>query len=475
VAGGKAGLPQAPKAHTRQSELKNGKSAKPGRSHQSPIRCPECTSQRVWRDGIRRTSHGDIQRWLCRDCGFRFSESTQSQVKVNVPGQVHKTLHSRTNVGDLGIRAFDSALEQELNGLSLSVGEDVSSHGVSSTITKIAKPLKTFPCYNSKCRVSASEREAKNLVKVESRIEKRAAGATEKPDLATMKGLLVQYMAWLEKEGYAEDSRYVSCIRMLINAGANLLDPENVKVVIARRKWKDGVKMQATYAYDAMTKMLGITWTKPRYTQQETLPFIPSERELDQLIAGCRSRRMAAFLQTLKETFADPGEALKLRWIDIRGNVITINQTVKGHSPRQLKVSNKLIAMLNVMPKASERIFPTSYGTMAQCFMQVRKRVARNLQNPRINKISFVTFRHWGATMIYHHTRDILLVKKLLGHKRIKNTLKYTQLIQFTDDEFDVATATTVEEAKKIVAAGFDYITEMNGIKIFRKPKRYVS
>jgi len=77
--------------------------------------------------------------------------------------------------------------------------------------------------------------------------------------------------------------------------------------------------------------------------------------------------------------------------------------------------------------------------------------------------------------MIYHHTRDILLVKKLLGHKRIKNTLKYTQLIQFEDNEYDVATATTVEEAKKVLAIGFDYITEKKGIMIFRKPRRYVT
>lgn len=52
-----------------------------------------------------------------------------------------------------------------------------------------------------------------------------------------------------------------------------------------------------------------------------------------------------------RETFADPGEAVRLRWIDIRENVITINQPVKGHNPRQLKVSNKLIAMLNALPK----------------------------------------------------------------------------------------------------------------------------
>ena len=76
--------------------------------------------------------------------------------------------------------------------------------------------------------------------------------------------------------------------------------------------------------------------------------------------------------------------------------------------------------------------------------------------------------------MFYHPTRDILLVKKLLGHKKIENTMKYTQLIQFKGDEYDVATATTVDEAKKVLEAGFEYVAEKNGIMLFRKPKRHV-
>jgi hypothetical protein len=77
--------------------------------------------------------------------------------------------------------------------------------------------------------------------------------------------------------------------------------------------------------------------------------------------------------------------------------------------------------------------------------------------------------------MLYHQTRDILLVKKLLGHKRIENTMKYTQLIQFKDNEFEVATAQTIEETKAVITAGFEYVAEKNGIMLFRKPKRFVS
>jgi hypothetical protein len=77
--------------------------------------------------------------------------------------------------------------------------------------------------------------------------------------------------------------------------------------------------------------------------------------------------------------------------------------------------------------------------------------------------------------MTYHYTKNLLLVQKLLGHKTIKNTVKYTHLVHFKDDEFDVATATTVEEAKELATTGFDYFTTMNGVQIFRKPRCFKS
>ena len=74
--------------------------------------------------------------------------------------------------------------------------------------------------------------------------------------------------------------------------------------------------------------------------------------------------------------------------------------------------------------------------------------------------------------MTYHYTRDILLVQKLLGHKHIQNTMIYTQLVHFEGNEFDVTTAINVEEAKELLATGFEYVTEKNGIMLFRRSKR---
>ena len=414
---------------------KNGKSARK-RSAQPPIKCPECDSLKIWKDGLRYTNLGPIQRYICRNCAYRFSD----------PNFQH---------------AFNDS--------------DMFQH-VQNVLTKKIKRHADIPNPRQVC--AALTRGTKNLTEVEARQEKPMREGTTLT--ADVKGLIIQFMAWCEAQGYPEGNKYHHYLRRLVKLGANLLDPESVKRTIGKQKRKNGkkvknsTKMLEVYAYDAFTKMLKIEWERPKYKQEETLPFVPEESELDQLIAACRSKRMTAFLQCLKETYADPGEVLGLRWIDISGNVITINRPVKGHNPRQLKVSNKLLAMLNSLPKTSERIFPTKYENIYRCYERVRKRAATLQQNPRLLAVQFRSFRHWGGSMIAHYTNgNVLTVKKLLGHKRIENTMKYISMIHFKDDQFEVTTATTIEEAKQVLSAGFDYITQKDSIMLFRRPKRF--
>lgn len=130
----------------------------------------------------------------------------------------------------------------------------------------------------------------------------------------------------------------------------------------------------------------------------------------------------AALLQSLKETGMRIGEAWNLKWIDIDFVNSTLSITPeKGSHARMFKASNKLLAMINLMPKKSAKIFGTyELRGYRSSFVKQRKRTARKLQNPRINQITFHTFRHWKATMEYHKTKDILHVMRLLGHKTSK-------------------------------------------------------
>lgn len=66
--------------------------------------------------------------------------------------------------------------------------------------------------------------------------------------------------------------------------------------------------------------------------------------------------------------------------------------------------------------------------------------------------------------MEYHKTKDIFHVMQVLGHK---NTLVYTHL----DDEYVSKVAWNLEEACKLIEAGFDYVTDIEGAKLFKKRK----
>jgi integrase len=228
------------------------------------------------------------------------------------------------------------------------------------------------------------------------------------------------------------------------------------------------------HTYNLFAQALKIRWEPPKYKQEEIEPFTPDETELDQLIASSKSKRMAAFLQCLKETYADPGEILRLEWMDINGNIITINHPVKGHRPGQHQVSARLLMMINSLPRKSERIFPANYKTMYFAFELLRRRTAMYLENPRMLRISFRSFRHWGGTMLAYRTNGkVLTVQKLLRHKSVLSTMRYIGKIHWKNDEYDVATATTVEEVRHLAESGFEKFDEFNGIHVFRKPKAF--
>jgi hypothetical protein len=60
---------------------------------------------------------------------------------------------------------------------------------------------------------------------------------------------------------------------------------------------------------------------------------------------------------------------------------------------------------------------------------------------------------------------------RLLGHKNIKNTMPYTQLVDFGEQDYVVKVAWTLEEAVKLIEAGFQHVCGYGHGKILRKPK----
>ncbi len=243
---------------------------------------------------------------------------------------------------------------------------------------------------------------------------------------------LINFAIDMKQNGKAEAtiSSRTRILRQLAKM-ADLRDPEQVKTTLSTRQtWNKRTRRRVAETYDAFLKFLGIKWTRPRYIPEDRLPFIPTEAEIDQLIASCGSHT-ATLLQTLKETGIRISEATFLKWTDLSSEQKTLNITpAKGSNPRLLRISDKLLNMLNRIPRTNETIFSTNIAGLRTTFTKSRKLAAKKLENPRILRISFHTFRHWKATMEYHKTKDIIHVKQILGHKSINNTMIYINIEQ---------------------------------------------
>lgn len=406
---------------------------------EAAVCCPQCGSKSLYNDGFRYLSDGTaLQRRLCRECAYRFSEN-----RLKLPLQ------------------------------------------------KTSKqPLNTHNRVVSSSQICASQKEAKNLTAATE--TKTVAGDTERKlqkhiDLLPeeMRGLIIKYMAYLEREGYSPDITYPDILTHLVMDGANLNDPESIKAAIAQQRkqngepWSNSMKMLATCAYDGFAQMQGIAWKRPNYHQNEATIPVPDEKDLDMLISAA-SKRMAAFLQCLKETYADPSEILRCEWIDLKDQVLSINHPVKFHYPGKYTLSTRLTAMLNALPRKNKRIFPVTYKCAYKCLEYLRRKAANYFQNPALLQITFKSFRHWGGSMLaYYSNGNVPLIAKVLRHKQWKSTQKYVHTIAFKEEDFDVTTATTSEEVLELGKAGWTKYDEatFNGVNMhfYRRPKRFGS
>jgi integrase len=132
--------------------------------------------------------------------------------------------------------------------------------------------------------------------------------------------------------------------------------------------------------------------------------------------------------------------------------------------------------MLNILPKKTEHIFNTNARSQQSYFLQLRKRLAKRLTNPRLKEIHFHTLRHWKATQLYHQTKDILYVKEFLGHKKLDSTLRYINIEKAiyhegTLEDFHVKIAETPKEIKGLLEVGFEFVCKKDGLVFFRKRK----
>ncbi|MGB9676019.1 MAG: tyrosine-type recombinase/integrase [Candidatus Bathyarchaeales archaeon] len=281
----------------------------------------------------------------------------------------------------------------------------------------------------------------------------------------------------MKRNAYAESTIEATGKRLKhLSKYCSLDNPELVKDFISKKNCSNGFKESLIEAYAIYCKANNLSWNKPFYERYDKLPKIPSEEKLNMIIANC-SKRLALILSIIKDLGLRPIEVtwLKVKDVDMDSGVVTVT-SAKHCMGRTLKLKPQTLAILKnyvVMKKLSvnDRLFPVKSSSISESYRIVRNRVANKFQDSTIKTIRLYDFRHFRASMEYYRTKDLLYVKSLLGHKDLRTTLRYTQLISFGNDEYSCAVAKNVDDAKMLIESGFDYVTDIDGVKLFRKRK----
>jgi integrase len=360
------------------------------------------------RRSLRSDSFIPVQRWLCRRCGYRFSQSSLTNKKEN--------------------------------GHTLGY------------------------------QVCADEKEVENLVAVENPTEVGQREATA--DAAQVKGKIIEFLWYLEKMGYEQSTAkgYFAILRHLDKKGVDVFNPETVKLHIAEQGWNLGRKANVIKAYNLFAKMNGLEWQKPRCNPRKGLPRPPSTEQAKQLIAAS-TRKFAITFRFMAETGASPTEVENMteKNFNFTRNKVYIEGR-KGHLDRMVPISNELAALMKTYLTKYKR-FPKSWK-LGRKFRQTRNSLATKLNDQSFRHIRLYDLRHYFGTTLYAKTKDILYVRDQMGHSKVETTMVYTKLVDFPqDEEYLCKVAKTVEEAAELVEAGFEYVTDVDDLKLFRKRK----
>jgi hypothetical protein len=71
---------------------------------------------------------------------------------------------------------------------------------------------------------------------------------------------------------------------------------------------------------------------------------------------------------------------------------------------------------------------------------------------------------------MHHKGAKLIGIKEMLGHNNLQSTIVYTHVIKPTEkDEYLSRATRIVVGARALIEAGFQYVTDIDGLKLFRK------
>jgi len=273
------------------------------------------------------------------------------------------------------------------------------------------------------------------------------------------------------QKGYSKKLKY-------LNKHVDLNDPHETENYVLSLQKSNKYKMTLLSAYLHYCLANGIRWNPPSLKCENVPIIVPTEERIDRIISRCSLKYITIFQISKHGLRPDEVSKIVLRDVDLQRGLLTVRTSKLGaertlklkeyaHENLRTYISRKNITRLDVPLFSKPGILRDQWNTY-------RRRAYLNFRDQELLKIRLYDLRHWFATAEYMKTRDLLHVKYLLGHRNIETTMIYVHLAQgFINgsEDFSCKVARTIDEAAKLVEQGFDFVTDVDGAKLFKKRK----
>lgn len=164
-------------------------------------------------------------------------------------------------------------------------------------------------------------------------------------------------------------------------------------------------------------------------------------KEFKKFIKNVDNEIYRKFFTFMFYTGTRPGEAMALKFSDIKGNYISINKTIDEHGKREIgtpktissirliNVDNKLLYDVKELEKKYKKIYADNFdyfifgGKKPLAPTTINRHKLKACEKAKIRPITLHQFRHSHATLLFNKKIDIHVIAERLGHSNISTTL----------------------------------------------------
>ncbi|MGB3478410.1 MAG: site-specific integrase [bacterium] len=152
-----------------------------------------------------------------------------------------------------------------------------------------------------------------------------------------------------------------------------------------------------------------------------------TKKEIAKLLSYC-AYHVGPIVVTALNTGMRKGEILNLKWrdIDMKNRVIIVRNS-KNNESRTIPINDRLLQQLKVIGPELENQYVFSHSDGSQ-YRDIRGGYKGAVKRAGLIDVTFHTLRHTFASHLVMNGVPILEVQKLLGHKTLSMTMRYSHL-----------------------------------------------